>query len=277
MKKFIIAFLTYIIFNVISLNAQPYYGLGGYLGSTYYATTHWNSDAVCFNIRSPYVQPSGLSTSWFYYFRSAYSAYDYVIQIVITQGNVQYYTYQYTPAQGVIRQILDYQYIIDSDEALDIAEDEGGYYYRQTHSNVTLDAYVCRATFFPSSSIPYWCVIYKSNGVAGIYFIINAYNGTVVSIDDEILSVPLEFNLDQNYPNPFNPSTTIRYGVKERTNVNIIVFNAIGEEISELINEEKEPGAYEVVFNAANLPSGIYLYKIIAGNYINTKKMILLR
>jgi len=81
--------------------------------------------------------------------------------------------------------------------------------------------------------------------------------------------------LEQNYPNPFNPSTTIGFGIQDKTNVKITIINAIGEEVAVLLNEEKEPGYYQVEFNAANLPSGVYFYRLQAGSYIATKKMIL--
>ncbi len=90
-------------------------------------------------------------------------------------------------------------------------------------------------------------------------------------------SVPANYVLEQNYPNPFNPSTTINYSIPQKGFVNLIVYNFIGEEIQSLVNEEKEAGAYRVNFNALNLPSGIYFYKIIAGSFTETKKMILMK
>jgi hypothetical protein len=83
--------------------------------------------------------------------------------------------------------------------------------------------------------------------------------------------------LEQNFPNPFNPTTTIGYGIKEKSNVKISILNSIGEEIVSLVNEELEPGYHTVEFNAANLPSGVYFYQLKAGSFIETKKMILLK
>ena len=93
------------------------------------------------------------------------------------------------------------------------------------------------------------------------------------------VEIPLvnEFSLSQNYPNPFNPTTKIKYSVNSTQQVKLIVYNLLGREIATLINEEKSAGTYEVEFNAANLPSGIYFYKLKSGNYISTKKMILIR
>ena len=91
------------------------------------------------------------------------------------------------------------------------------------------------------------------------------------------LKVIAEFMLGQNYPNPFNPATTINFGIKTKANVSIKILNAIGEEAATILNEEKEAGYYQIIFNAALLPSGVYFYKIIADDYVAVKKMILLK
>jgi predicted GH43/DUF377 family glycosyl hydrolase len=83
--------------------------------------------------------------------------------------------------------------------------------------------------------------------------------------------------LEQNYPNPFNPATTIRFGVPEKSNVKITVLNSIGEQVALISNESKEPGFYQVEFNAANLPSGVYFYRLQSGSFVETKKMILMK
>jgi len=93
------------------------------------------------------------------------------------------------------------------------------------------------------------------------------------------------YNLQQNYPNPFNPSTTIKYQLGNDGFVSLKVFNALGEEVAELVNQFQKAGSYSVVFDATfchscesrNLPSGVYVYKITAGNYTESKKMILLQ
>lgn len=80
-----------------------------------------------------------------------------------------------------------------------------------------------------------------------------------------------------NFPNPFNPSTNISYSIKESGRVNIKVFDLIGQEIVELVNEEKEAGYYSVSFDASRLPSGIYIYTINASNFVQTRKMLLMK
>jgi hypothetical protein len=100
-------------------------------------------------------------------------------------------------------------------------------------------------------------------------------------IEAEINS-PEEFSLSQNYPNPFNPTTTIQYSIPsngkgETSNVTLKVFDVLGNEAATLVNEEKQPGVYEVEFDASQLSSGIYFYKLQTENYSSTKKMILLK
>jgi hypothetical protein len=83
--------------------------------------------------------------------------------------------------------------------------------------------------------------------------------------------------LEQNYPNPFNPTTIIGFGLQNKSNVKITILNAIGEEVAVVLNEEREAGFHQVEFNAASLPSGVYFYRLQTGDFISTKKMLLLK
>jgi hypothetical protein len=87
----------------------------------------------------------------------------------------------------------------------------------------------------------------------------------------------LTFNLDQNYPNPFNPSTNINFSIPESGNVRLAVYNLVGEEVAVLVDGFTQAGFYEATFDASNLPSGIYLYKLQSANSVQTKKMMLLK
>jgi hypothetical protein len=103
--------------------------------------------------------------------------------------------------------------------------------------------------------------------------------GTITSVrrhpDDH--RHPATFTLEQNYPNPFNPSTTIRYGIPVRSQVSLAVYNTLGQRIAELVNAEVEAGYHEVKFDAAGLPSGVYLCWLRAGGYGETRKLLLMR
>jgi hypothetical protein len=100
------------------------------------------------------------------------------------------------------------------------------------------------------------------------------YSGIV---EVEVNNIPQEFSLHQNYPNPFNPETSIKFDLPENSFVNLTVYNSIGEVIATLINQEMEKGRHVRSFNAASYPSGIYFYKIEAGNFTSIKKMILIK
>ena len=89
--------------------------------------------------------------------------------------------------------------------------------------------------------------------------------------------LPSNYSLSQNFPNPFNNSSTLKYSIPNSSKVIIKVFDILGNEIETLANEEKPAGTYEVTWHATNLPSGVYFYRIQAGNFINTKKMVLLQ
>ena len=88
---------------------------------------------------------------------------------------------------------------------------------------------------------------------------------------------PTKYSLDQNYPNPFNPTTTIKFSTPRKGFVTIKLYNIVGEEIATLINEEKAAGNYKIEFDATLLPSGVYFYQLRAGDFVETKKMLLLK
>ena len=100
----------------------------------------------------------------------------------------------------------------------------------------------------------------------------------ITGIDEKLIGLsPKNFALYSNYPNPFNPSTKIRYAISQTTFTSLKVYSILGQEVATLINEEKTPGVYEVNFDATNLSTGTYIYRLQAGNYTEIKKMILLR
>ncbi|MDZ7767464.1 MAG: T9SS type A sorting domain-containing protein [Melioribacteraceae bacterium] len=102
-----------------------------------------------------------------------------------------------------------------------------------------------------------------------------------VSIEDE---TPIKFSLSQNYPNPFNPSTKIKFNIPTvetghapSLQTSLIVYDVLGREVKTLINQNMQPGNYEIEFNATGLSSGVYFYKLSAGEFVETKKMMLVR
>ena len=103
--------------------------------------------------------------------------------------------------------------------------------------------------------------------------IVDARNITGAEYD----TLPTKCEVEQNYPNPFNPSTIINYSIAFANNVSIKVYDILGMEVETLVNEYKEPGNYKVEFNAIELVSGIYFYKIISGPDRDIKKMLLIK
>jgi hypothetical protein len=99
----------------------------------------------------------------------------------------------------------------------------------------------------------------------------------VLDVATELPGTPTSFELAQNYPNPFNPATAIRFSIPESGLVTLKVYNVMGEEVATLLNEYKTSGNYEFNFDASRLTSGVYFYSITTGNFISTKKMILMK
>lgn len=143
-----------------------------------------------------------------------------------------------------------------------------------------------------SSLVPYyWDIGYYGNHGSGIFdratgahvfpdileAIIDTSKVSPVTEANESPSTPAKFFLEQNYPNPFNPVTSIRYSVPHRQKVSVKVFDALGREITVLVNEEKPAGNYTVEWNAEGMPSGTYFYRLQAGMYSETKKLMLIK
>lgn len=108
-------------------------------------------------------------------------------------------------------------------------------------------------------------------------YILEAFEDTTIVGVEDGLALPNSFKLFQNYPNPFNPTTSIKYEVLGIMNVRLAVYDILGREVAILVNEEKLPGSYEVQFNGSQLSSGTYLCRLSVGNYVETKKMLLIK
>ncbi len=186
------------------------------------------------------------------------------------------------------------------------------FYDRRNTSGIETEVYLARSkdggTSFENFKISKSSFVPDKNYFFGDYINISAFNGIIrpvwmamnnkvlsvwtALINDSNLVVGVEkrkvinnFELSQNYPNPFNPTTTIQYTIPNKVKtmfttsqqVQLKVYDMLGREVATLVNGEKAPGIHEVTFNANNLPSGIYIYKIAVGNYSEQKKMILLK
>jgi hypothetical protein len=116
--------------------------------------------------------------------------------------------------------------------------------------------------------------------VFGLFFIL----GTVIQTSAYNKEQPMDFKgnpdgfvLNQNYPNPFNPSTILSFSIKTDANVKLTVYNLVGQSVQVLVDGYRSAGDYEVVFDASDLPAGVYLYKLQVGDYSSVKRMTLVK
>jgi hypothetical protein len=134
-------------------------------------------------------------------------------------------------------------------------------------------------TFFVRQNLaygPYWWRVRACNASGwGLYSDSRRFM-TVTGIDITE-GIPTEYELRQNFPNPFNPSTSIRYGLPHKSAVLLTVFNTVGQQVAILVQGEQEAGYHEVRFDASNLSTGVYLCRLTAGSFVQTRKLLLLR
>ena len=105
----------------------------------------------------------------------------------------------------------------------------------------------------------------------------NLEYGTILGVAGNTFNIPAQFELQQNYPNPFNPATNIRYALPSRSHVLLSVFNTLGQQIATLVDGVEEPGGHSVRFDSGGLASGVYYYRLRAGGYLATKRLLIIR
>jgi hypothetical protein len=150
--------------------------------------------------------------------------------------------------------------------------DDNGYYSISGLGNGEHD--ISASELFYSSRTQSVSMNLNSSPSVQLDFVLTRNNPT--SVNEETV-LPTSFSLDQNYPNPFNPSTKISFTLPESGTVKLIVFNSLGETVTELVNANMDPGSYTVDFKAQGLSSGIYFYRLELGSFVQTKKMMLLK
>jgi hypothetical protein len=116
--------------------------------------------------------------------------------------------------------------------------------------------------------------------------VLKTTNGGLTFVNNYSNNIPETFSLSQNFPNPFNPSTKIKFDIPplnlplsggDRDGVILIVYDILGREVATLVNQKLTPGTYEINWDAANFPSGIYFYSLLSGDFTETKKMVLVK
>ena len=102
-------------------------------------------------------------------------------------------------------------------------------------------------------------------------------NPIIDTVQAQTHSEVRSFSLLPNFPNPFNPETSIRYEIAESRSVRLVIYDILGREVGVPVNERKAPGIYEARFNASGVASGVYFYRLTAGNFVQTRKMVVLK
>ena len=166
------------------------------------------------------------------------------------------------------------------------AKDDYGNYYISSWDTRSVHKYDSNFTnppelFYHNSSAP---VDFSYNSIDDILAVPIMFANRIVflpvnpvSVNDNIQGALQMFQINQNYPNPFNPITTIKYQIPKLSFVTLKVYDILGNEIATLVNEEKTTGNYQIEFDASSLSSGIYFYRIQSGDFVQTRKMVLLR
>ncbi|MGH2575846.1 MAG: T9SS type A sorting domain-containing protein, partial [Ignavibacteria bacterium] len=140
------------------------------------------------------------------------------------------------------------------------------------HNNEAAVTYKC-----VGDTVKIFCPGGSSQAGTTLNFDVLGCGATVVGINPIVSGIPREYMLMQNYPNPFNPSTKITYALPKAGNVKLAVYDILGKEVAVLVNEFKQVGRFTVEFNAKNLSSGAYFYKLEAGDFTDVKKMVILK
>lgn len=169
------------------------------------------------------------------------------------------------------------------DGAINYIVDASGKYVDYSTSDIDGSYYITSAgtgTYSLVSSLVNYIdtktsVVFEQTGTRVTKVDVNLTPASVTGINDK--AVVTEYALNQNYPNPFNPTTVISYSIPQNTLVSLKVYNILGKEVATLVNEQQSAGQHLVTFNASNLASGVYLYKIQAGSFSSVKKLTLIK
>lgn len=193
--------------------------------------------------------------------------------IAQTTHDVTVANFSFTPSQLTIK-VGDIVRWTNSGGLHNVVADDNSF----TSGAASTSNWVYEHTFNAPGSNPYYCSVHGGPGGVGMSGVITVQAAT--DVDDKVLT-NTDYKLFQNFPNPFNPSTIITFQVFVQSSVSLIVYDIIGNQVATLLNEEKPAGKYTVNFDASNtgklLSSGIYYYKMRAGNFSEIKKMVLIK
>ncbi|MEW5925194.1 MAG: T9SS type A sorting domain-containing protein, partial [Candidatus Zixiibacteriota bacterium] len=159
-----------------------------------------------------------------------------------------------------------------------VYEDDAAFNPINTNEGVDLAVYTFKKSRFVSGQTYYYRVRYRDHNLKWSDWSEETSFQIVTAVDEgKAAEIPDSYELGQNYPNPFNPSTIIAYQIPRNGHVSIKVYDALGQEVATLVDEEKPAGNYQVEFNTVNLSSGIYFYEMRSGEFTTIKKCCLMK
>lgn len=236
----------------------------------------WAADAKLWGIYGNWnsVDPDGTTPWWncVYYSPSLDS-----LQMVAMQG--RYPMFYQDPGWSAPDTLTLPDVWIDSDAAIAVAEAAGGATYRQSNDSVFVQAELTRWWYGPDPSKSVWKFVYYSTTAPDEEYLVDAVNGNLVGIGDDFQSglVAHRLRLFPSYPNPFNPATKIRYHIPRASNVEVAVYNMLGQKVATLVNKKQTAGAHEVVWEPQGLASGTYLIRLHSGNQQAVRKVVYMK
>ncbi len=197
-----------------------------------------------------------------------------------------YINYSITSAPN---QVIDFEATITGKEFIDLKEDYEVYTLGETE-NIVINWFTEITRFNGNHSIKFFFTI-PDNAIIGSYnfYLLTKYDGyeerhftkltisVLVDIEDNGNPNNQNILLHQNYPNPFNPCTTIEFVLPERQYTTLTIYNTIGQEVSKLVSKVLQAGGHKVVWNADQYPTGLYFYRLQAGEFVQTKKLLLMK
>jgi len=250
--------------------------------ATSYARDNYSPNAAMYAITSAYgLDSTGKATAWLYwFFKPNVTDSSYVVTVTIIQPLPPFVIGTKMPSiPGAFIRPVGFNFC-NSDQSIIAAENAGGSQFRLTHSGTRITGSVYKLPIGPDTSRAYWTYLYIDTlGTEFRTYFVDGTTCQIITIGIQNISseVPEKFELMQNYPNPFNPSTKIKFSVPESGFVSLIIYDAIGNEVEKLVNENLAPGVYEADFDGSNYSSGIYFYKLESKDYSQTQKMMLIK
>jgi hypothetical protein len=241
-------------------------------GVAWSAAMNWANDAQLINIQTWDLNANGFAFVWRFGFYSGSK--DSVRKIDVGYGEILDEFNEPKNNQPSLETIA--QNWMDSPLAAAVAEQNSNS-FRGQYPDAFVDVFLSRQPMFDNRAI--WRFHYSSmSGQQSLEVYVDALTGEIATgVEDGSASAPTVFELEQNYPNPFNPSTTIHYEVPEREHLVLKVYDLGGREVATLVDEVKTAGRYDVAFDAGKLASGVYFYKLTAGSFNQTRRMVLVR